>query len=324
MSYRRLALGDRYQIQAFLASGQSYREVARQLGRSASTISREVGRLKSKDYSAGLAQRASEECRQGRYEKIRKIKASLELYVRRRIEQDWSPEQISGRLRYGLAEQTPSHPTIYEYIERDKLNGGKLWKHLRILRKQRKDRKKPNWCEYRRMPDRQMISDRPAIVENRDRIGDFERDLVHGKFNKAALLTIVDRTSRLVKLGVVGKKSSDEVHRQTVRLLRGQVVHTLTNDNGTEFARHKQTAHELKAEVYFANSYSSHQRGTNENTNGLLRQYFPRRRPIEAHSKREIKRIENLLNNRPRKCLGYKTPLEVHRDLNSLGVALKV
>ena len=312
--YRRLTPGDRYQIEALLESGLSSRAIARQLGFSASSISREIKKVNGA-YQARRAEKITIKLRRARNDKRFKIKGRLKAVIRKKLLMDFSPDQIAEWLRARRGHKVISYKTIYRYVDRQKKVWDPLWRHLRILRKERKDRKVPQWRPSgERLPQRRSILERPKIVEKRTRIGDFERDLVLGQFNGTALLTIVDRTSRLVKIAKIEKRTSEQIHRATVRLLKNETVHTITNDNGQEFFRQEKTEKMLNTAVYFSQPYRSWERGTNENTNGLIRQYFPRETPIRADS-REIKRVENLLNNRPRKCLGYRTPLEVHRKL---------
>lgn len=312
--FHRLTLGERYQIQALLDSGRSFRFIARQLGRSASTICREVGKP-FRRYDALDAEEKTLCMRHRPHPDRHKIRGRLKSYIENRVRCDWSPEQIAGRLRRDLGRSVVSYQTIYRHIQRDQAGQGNLWRHLRILRRQRKDRKKPSWHPERHLRARVMIDRRPKLVDQRSRLGDVERDTVFGKANGSMLLTIVDRRSRFLKLRWVAKKSSDLVHQATVEALKGEVVRTITNDNGTEFARHQETARALEAKVYFSKAYRSWERGTNENTNGLLRQYFPRKRDLGKPSKVKLQAIEDRINNRPKKCLGYQTPSEVHRAL---------
>lgn len=307
MGYRRLAPKDRYQLEVYLQSGFGVREISKRLKVAPSTISRELKRL-SGEYNADHAQADAKKVRATRYQTRKKIKGVLKLKVERRLAKLWSPEQIAADL--GMI----SHQTIYRFIKNDK---PQLKAHLRVLRKQRRDRTKPSFGTNREfVRERKFIDQRPKVVELRMRLGDFERDTVLGKLNSTSLLTIVDRRSRLLKLALIEKKSSELIHRATVHLLKNEVVHTITNDNSTEFARHKETAKELKTQIYFSKAYRSWERGTNENTNGLLRQYFPRKTEIGYPTKQELKRIAHQLNTRPRKCLGWKTPLQVHKELS--------
>jgi IS30 family transposase len=308
MSYCRLTREERYQIEALLKSGIGIRQIARQLGRSASTVCREI-RVEG-GYQADLREKRAEALRRLPHPELRRVRGVVENYVQQKIFDDWSPEQIVGRLEMTHKIRV-SYQSVYRYLKKDRANKGKLWKHLRVLRKQRKDkmpRVKPT-----RLLDRTMIENRPKEVELRKRLGDYERDTVMGKRDGPMLLTAVDRTSRLLKLAIIEKKCSNLIHKATVQILRNEPLHTITNDNGTEFSRHKETAIALKAKIYFSNAFRSWERGTNENTNGLLRQYFPKKKPIARLKRSEILKIENKLNSRPRKCLGFKTPLEVHR-----------
>ena len=158
------------------------------------------------------------------------------------------------------------------------------------------------------------MAERPKIVDERIRFGDFERDSVQGKFKGPVLLTIVDRLSRLTKIKKVRWINAEATHRATVELLRNLPINTITNDNGSEFADHQLTAKALGADIYFNDPYSSWQRGTNENTNGLIRQYYPKGTDFTKVSDLDVKHLEDLLNNRPRKTLGYKTPNEVQNS----------
>jgi|ERR1035437_3445306 IS30 family transposase len=317
MKYCRLTPVERYQIEAGMKSGFTRREIARRLNRNVSTISREVRKTSiGTFYVAEEGQSRSLSLRRHRISY--KIKGPLEEFVREKLLMDWSPEQITGRMDMERDFAKVSRQTIYRYIFREKARGGTLWKHLRILRKQRQDRKKPGWkaCSER-LTERTWITARPEVVKERSRIGDYERDTVFGKFGKSLLLSLVDRTSRLTKLAWLPRKCSWLTHLATVESLQGEVVHTITNDNGIEFIKHEATALVLNANVYFSHAYRSWERGTNENTNGLLRQYFPKSKDIGQLAASDLKRIEEKLNNRPRKCLGFKTPLEVHTQMTS-------
>lgn len=311
-NYHRLAHAERYQIEALVNSGLGVREIARQLNRSPSSICREVRRLAG-SYRAEVAEEQSQVLRKRPRFDLRKIRGSLKTYVHDKLNLDWSPEQISGRLRCENEDVGVSHQTIYRYLKREKEFGGVLWRHLRILRKQRKD-KFPRW-KPTRLEGRTLIADRPAIVEKRQRVGDFERDTVEGKRGRSLLLTAVDRTSRFSKIAWIEKKCSYLTHEKTVQCLKDEFVRSITNDNGTEFSQHQSTADQLGTKIYFSRAYRAWERGTNENFNGLLRQYFPKKKDIGVVSEEEIQRIEDLLNNRPRKYLGYKTPKEVHQHL---------
>lgn len=320
--YRRITPRDRCQIEILKESGFSARAIAKKLEFAPSTVIRELRKSKG-TYRAELAEDTTQKRTKRRYSSQFKIGGQTERVIRRKLILDWSPEQISGWLRKEC-KIAISFKSIYRYIERDKKAGGKLTKHLRILRKQRKDRKKPRWTPFiDGVPGRTFLTDRPKIVEKRKRLGDIERDTVFGKRNGALLLTMVDRTSRYVYLELVKRKCSKLIHEATVRALRYEKIKTITNDNGTEFAKHRETAKTLKTEIYFSRAYASWERGTNENTNGLIRQYLPRKRDMGFLTKFDVKALAKRLNNRPRKCLDYQTPAEVHRRLKAKARVLR-
>jgi transposase, IS30 family len=317
--YRRLAREERYQIKALKDSGLSVRKMAKVLGRSASTVSRELRRNRSEKYIPRWAHEMAQN-RRAQIGPPRCITLITETWVRQRLEQQWSPEQISGRL--GLMGTPISHETIYQYIYRDFKAGGTLYTNLRRRRRWRRSRTATrNFKKLGKRSYQNWIRYRPSIVEKRTRIGDFERDTVLGKFRGPLLLTLVDRVTRLTRLEKLAAVNAMLTHRATVKLLKTLPVETITNDNGPEFAFYDLTEKELQANVYFNDPYCAWQRGTNENTNGLIRQYYPKGTDFTKVRDRDLKEIETKLNNRPRKCLGYKTPLEVHKLL-SRGVAL--
>lgn len=211
-----------------------------------------------------------------------------------------------------------SKQSIYRHIERERRKGNRLVKHLRLLRRERQDRKRATWlAPSERLTRRTWIDQRPKVVEKRCRLGDFERDTVFGKLNGPLLLTLIDRRSRYAKLEWLPKKCSTLIHAATVRALKNEVVRTITNDNGTEFVKHELTAKELNTKIYFSRAYRAWERGTNENFNGLLRQYYPRYNCVGHPTRAQLKKVERELNNRPRKVLGWKTPAEVHKKLRS-------
>ena len=230
-----------------------------------------------------------------------------------KLKLDWSPEQISGRL---LREEKikVSHETIYQFVYEEIRKGEKLWVHLRRRRKHRRARsaaKKTFNIGVR--VGRAWIESRPKVVEERIRLGDFERDTVEGIRSGSLLLTMVDRVSRLTIIKWIPRKNAALIHHATVEALKGTVLNTITNDNGAEFGFHDMTEIELKTPIYFSRPYHSWQRGTIENTNGLIRQYFPKGQDLDPSL---VQKTEDLLNTRPRKCLGYRTPTEVHDQLS--------
>jgi len=226
------------------------------------------------------------------------------------IREDWSPEQISGWL-LSTRQLAVSTEWIYQHILSDKQSGGGLYLHLRC-KKQRKKRY-GTYSRRGQIPDQISIDQRPAIVDARTRYGDWELDTVIGKNHQQALVTLVERKSRLTLIAKVIRKTAENVSDSIVSLLSTLKpwVHTLTSDNGREFARHTYIAKKLKAKFYFAHPYASWERGLNENTNGLIRQYFPKKHDFTTITEYQVERVMDKLNNRPRKCLGFKTPNEV-------------
>ena len=311
MSYRRLAQKDRYQIEAYLKSGLNQSEIARKLSVHRSTISRERRRLK-KSYCGETADEKAKQLRALRNERRFKIKDEMKTLIESKLKNDWSPEQIFGRLKLE-GQACASTQTIYRFLERDKQARSLYRGRLRLLRNTRNDHKREGWAPAKpHLGVRKNIIERPVEADRRERIGDYERDTVFGKLNGPFLLTIVDRTSRLTKIAWIERKNAVLIHEATVELLKGLTVRTITNDNGIEFSKHNLTSEVLNVPIYFSNAYRSWERGTNENTNGLIRQYFPKKTPLEKLTRAEVQAIEDRLNSRPRKCLGWKTPFEIH------------
>ena len=226
-----------------------------------------------------------------------------------------SPQQIAGRLkRQG---QSISHETIYKYIWEDKKKNGDLYNYLR--RKGKKYQKRGKLIAGRGLiPHRVDIDKRPQIVDRKIRFGDFEVDTIIGTGQSGAIVSIVDRASKLTKLGYVFAKTAEDVGEMLLRKLMPlkNIALTITADNGKEFAHHQKISSELGVEFYFAKPYQSWQRGLNEHTNGLIRQFFPKDKRFDEISDLEIQTVEDLLNNRPRKVLNYETPLEVFNRLS--------
>jgi len=292
-----------------MKAGHTQSDIADLIGVDKSTISRELRRNSGlRGYRPQQAQRF---CLQRRSEKASpRIKPAIWALVERLIREEWSPEQISGWLqseyRYSI-----SIEWIYQYIIADKHTGGTLHKHLRC-QKQRK--KRYGIYSYRgQIPGQVSIDQRPAVVDDRSRYGDWELDTVIGKNHQQALVTLVERKSRMTLIAKVIRKTAENVSEAIVSLLSTLKpwVHTLTADNGREFAWHTDIAKHLQAKFYFAHPYASWERGLNENTNGLIRQYFPKKHDFTTITQKQIERVMDKLNNRPRKCLGFKTPNEV-------------
>lgn len=223
------------------------------------------------------------------------------------LRQQWSPEQIRAWLRQ-KTDVSISHEWIYQRVYTDKQAGGSLYTHLRC-QKQRKKRD-GHYSHRGHIPHQISIEQRPAIVDTQRRFGDWELDTVIGKNHCQALVTVVERKSRLTLIAKVVRKTADQVTHAIIQLLKpmSEWVNTLTVDNGKEFAHHQTIAKTLRARVYFAHPFSSWERGLNENTNGLIRQYFPKKHDFTTITQKQIDHVMDRLNSRPRKCLGFKTP----------------
>ncbi len=318
MSHTHLTLREREVIAQSLAAGKKPSQIARALGRDRSTISRELRRNgMSAGYFASQAEFLAAERRHASKTAFAQHDERAWGYVREKLSEEWSPEQIAGRLREEYPDEGRmriSHETIYASIYADRREGGTLWKQLRRHHRRRRPR---GSGRQRRggIVGRVGIEQRPAIVEKRSRKGDWEGDTVAGKSGR--LVTVVERKSRYVVIAKVSDKRAASVNRGGIRAL-GKVPEkfrkTLTLDNGTEFARFGAMERALGLRVYFAEPYNSNQRATNENTNGLLRQYFAKGTDFREISHQAVAKVQQRLNNRPRKCLGYRTPHEVLFD----------
>jgi IS30 family transposase len=307
-TYTQLTQEQRYQIYALKVTGHSASEIAAVIRVDKSTVSRELKRNRGKrGYRPQQAQSLAMERRQ---KATPRITAEMWALVVRLLKQEWSPEQISGRLK---KEQKVciSHEWIYQYVFQDKRAGGDLYRHLRCQKKRRK-----RYGKYDRrgqLPNCRSIEERPAVVNGRKRLGDWEVDTMVGKKHKPAIVSLTERKSRFTVIGKVRQRTARAVHNQILSLLLpvADKVHTLTSDHGKEFAYHEQMAETLHLKFYFAHPYAAWERGTNENTNGLLRQYFPKKQDFQWVSNKEIQQAMLKLNFRPRKSLRFKTPFEV-------------
>jgi transposase, IS30 family len=224
------------------------------------------------------------------------------------LRQQWSPAQIAGRLK--LEDQlSVSHQRIYQHIYADEHGGGILYRHLRCqkVRRQRDGR----YDRRAHCQDHRSIEQRPKIVDAKRRRGDWEADTIIGRNHQQAIVSLVERKSKLTQLEKVTRNTAELVGQAVREQWQPLTVHRITSDNGREIAQHQSIAHQLKADFHFAHPYSSWERGLNENTNGLVRQYFPKKSDFSKITDREIKEAVERLNNRPRKTLGYKTPNEV-------------
>jgi IS30 family transposase len=308
MPYRQLTLEQRYQIQAGLEAGNSYSQVAAVAGCHKSTISREVRRCKAGLYQA---KRAHEQALARRRHAAKATKKHGWLYrtVREMLGKPMTPEAIANRITLETGEKHISHESIYRWVYEDWQRGGELHKHL--VRAYKPYRKRYGVYDRRgRIPGRRMIDERPAIVEERSRLGDWEGDTVHG--HGGHVVTVVDRASRYVEARKVKRRTRAEVTKRLIDILKGHSAHTLTLDNGVEFHGHREIALKAKVDVFFAEPYSSWQRGSNENANGVFRRFAPKGSNFARLTPQRLRRIVDWMNNRPLKCLGWRTPYEVH------------
>jgi len=305
MTYHHLSREERYQISALLKEGLTHSQIAGNLGRHKATIRREIARNSGlRGYRPRQASLLAEE-RSTNSRNARRIDPSDWLSADAFLKRQWSPEQIA-------AEVPISHETIYRHVYADKALGGVLYKHLRCQKKRRK-RYAGGRDRRGQIIGRRPISERPSHIEKRRQIGHWEGDTVIGKRHKQAIVSLVERKSGYAVLAKVTHKTANLVANAIMDRLRPLAGHvkTLTYDNGKEFAEHALIDQALGSTSYFADPYSSWQRGSNENLNGLIRQYIPKSRPLETVTDAELAKIENLLNHRPRKRLGFKTPHEV-------------
>lgn len=313
MTYHQLTSEERYALSALRKQGLSQAAIGHALGRHPSTISRELRRNSRAD--GGYRPSTAGEMTRGRRSRSRRNRRFGEdewALVRSRLELCWSPEQIAGRLRReGFL--TISHETIYRYIWQDKRQGGSLYLYLRGARKQKRKRYR-SYDSRGRLAGKRPISERPAAAENRSRVGDLEGDTMIGAFDRHCILTLVDRKTGYVLIGKLFGRTTQAANRRAIALIRkaSRRTHTLTLDNGTEFHGYKTIERATGATIYFARPHHSWERGSCENTNGLIRQFLPKRRSMSHLTQHDCTRLAALLNARPRKRYGYLTPAELY------------
>jgi transposase, IS30 family len=313
--YKHLTQQERYSIERMGKAGYKQNEIAGCLGRSESTISRELRRnLGQRGYRHGQAQQKADE---RRFESLKRVKFTpqLQWIVEEHLRNDLSPEQITGVMRRN-AETTVSHERIYQHIYSDHHQGGDLHLHLRQGRKKRR-RRLGRTDRRGRIPNRVSIDERPASVESKHYYGDWEADLIIGAKHQGAALTLVERKSKHCLIYPLEGKHSDEVMEAMILVLWpffGK-IRSITVDNGKEFSGHETVSAVLRTQVYFAHPYASWERGLNENTNGLIRQYLPKQSSLKGLTLAQVKRIEDKLNTRPRKTLGFRAPIELYENL---------
>ncbi len=311
--YKQLTFEQRYTIELMLKQSISKAHIALTIGRSESTLYRELKRnctnrgLYRADYAQMLA---DERKKEGHYKTF--FSEKMQSIVKMKLTQEqWSPEQITGWCQAQGVDMV-SHERIYQFIWQDKKQGGTLYHHLRHGSK--KYRKRYGINDKRGgIKGRVSIEQRPEIANNKSRVGDWEMDLIVGRNNKGAVLTLVERKTSFSLLATTDGKKASSIKKQAVNILAPykELVHTITNDNGKEFSMHKQIGEKLQADIYFCHPYSSWERGLNEYTNKLIRQYLPKKTDLRSLEAQYLNLIANKLNNRPRKKLGFKTPMEV-------------
>ena len=309
--YHHVTQDIRSQIYALKATGSSLRDISKVVKHHVSTISREIKRnTGGRGYRYKQANAKAVERRSNASRTPKKLTPELIARIEENLREEWSPEQISGRLK--LEGIRISHEAIYQHIWKDKRSGGTLYTHLRHHGKKynkRSSGKAGRGC----IPNRVDITERPPIVEEKARIGDWEGDTIIGVKHQGAIVSYVDRCSKFTVLKKIDRKTAELVTQATVEKLgeSGLPVKTITYDNGLEFSDHGNIANKLKTKCYFAKPYHSWERGLNEHTNGLVRQYLPKKTDFTQVSDQTVQSIAEKLNNRPRKSLNYRTPLEI-------------
>lgn len=314
-----LTLQERELIHDMVWDKLSIREIARRVGRNPSTICREINRN-----TPPLVRRYTPHVAQEKYEhrkRIVRVRPRLKdpriiNYVKVKLKENWSPEQIAGRWNRTDKKLTISHEAIYQYIYVSTKPGEA--DDLRVYLRRKHKRRQRKYIMFKEpkttIPNRVSIDLRPKETDGRKTYGHWEGDSIVSRKSKVGLNTLSERKSRLVRISRLSRKTAMETYQAVVGRLQEypkKLRQTLTLDNGTENAGHEKITQQINIHCYFAHPYHSWERGTNENTNDLIRYYFPKGTDFARVSEKEIKRVENLLNNRPRKCLNYLTPLEV-------------
>lgn len=317
-----LTLEQRYEIQFCLQEGIKKSEIAKRLNRPKKTINEEIKRNsdgRNGVYRAALAQRKYEQRKKEKPKRIR-FTEEVQREITHLLSKDYSPEQIVGTLKLE-GKETVSHERIYQFIWADKRKGGNLYKHLQT--KGKRYRKRGCLKDKRGIiAERKSIEERPEIVDKRCRTGDYEADLVLGKNHKMAILTMNDRATGYTFLELLQGKSAEEVQLKIESVITENqlTIHTLTTDNGKEFAKHKELSERLNFDYYFAHPYRSWERGSNENYNKLLRHYFPKGYDFSQITQERLKEVQEILNTRPRKRFGFLSPKQVYlKTINNNG-----
>ncbi len=316
--YNHLSLKERAKITVMKTEGKTLSEIAIVLGRNKGTISRELQRNSSSEYKLYLSHRAqgrAEERKREACQRPRLKNNQIDLYVRNKLSEGWSPEQISGRIRIDHPGLSISHEAIYQFIyDANTTDRKELINHLRRAHRKRKQKGIGRKTRKMKIPNRVSIEARPESVETRHQFGHWEGDSLVSRKSMVALNSLVERKSRLLILTKLKRKSKDATCKAVISRLQDlpdKARRTLTMDNGTENAGHEEITAAINIKCYFVHPYASWERGTNEHVNGLVRWYLPKGTDFSNISYGQIAQIESLINNRPRKCLGFKTPIEV-------------
>jgi transposase, IS30 family len=312
MTYRQLSPAERYMLAALRKQGFNKAQIAQALGRHRSTVGRELRRNSTRAdgrYRASTAQERTNG-RRSRSRRNRRLTAEHFTLVDELLRRQWSPEQVSGHLRR-TGQLLISHETIYRHIWRDKRAGGMLYTHLRGARKRRRQRYGA-YDSRGRLAGKRMISERPPEVEARREVGHWEIDTVIGAGTKDCVVTLVERKTGLLLVGKLADRTKESFNRRVIRLIRRHdgAFATITADNGTEMHGYRRIERRTGVLFYFARPYHSWERGSNENANGLIRQYLPKGVSMAGLSQHQCNAIARKLNTRPRKRLGFRTPLE--------------
>ena len=327
MSYTHFTLKERKYLQQLLSEGKSFRKIAEILGRSPSTISREVNRNKSNYkphgktdnrywYNHWRAQNLYIRRRRNQSRQALRQDTDEWNYIVEKLQQYWSPETISANWKLEKPNRKPlCISTIYRYIKLKKFQNISQKQHLR----RRGKRSLPRKSNYNTIQPDRIIPQWPEEIRNRLKIGHWEGDTVYGGVGKGLLVTLVDRKSRFLRMGLLSSRSAEGTRKVLERLLSGLPVDSISLDNGSEFAEFHELEKNLHTLVYFAEPHKPWQRGTNENTNDIIRFFFPKGFDFRTVTDEDVQYVEDLINNRPKKCLSWKTPAQVFKKSVALG-----
>ena len=320
--YKHLTEEERDMIAVLKAKGMTLSNIAQEIGRHKSTISRELNRnappIHKGYYLSHKAQERAKNRWAATHKRERLKNKEIREYVESKLKKGWSPEIIAGRLSIDKPGESISHEAIYQYIYEARKELVSC-----LVRRHRKRMEKGHSRKHQKshIPNRVSISERPDVVDKRERIGDWENDSVVSRQSKAALNVLADRKSRVTLLKKLQRKTAENTKLAILGSLIKYPVHTITYDNGSENTEHEEVNKVLDIKSYFCNPYHSWEKGTVENTIGLIRRWIPKKTDLAEVSEEEILEIEDWLNNRPRKCLNYRTPLEVLEKERSVALA---